>query len=178
MTEKDFITYEYRTKSVKVKDLTRTADLYEAFGWEIVSTERTAVERVTLSLRRDRKLPHRQELNRLERQAEELSGTLDGLERAKRLRADIFAYIFGIVAALVLGGGMCMVMLIEDSVPALIGGIAVGVVGLVLCAVNYPVYRAMVAKKTEQVLPALDENEEKLADLLERGNDLLRADLI
>ena len=37
MQEKDFVSYEYRTKTVKSKDMTKATDMYEAFGWEVTS---------------------------------------------------------------------------------------------------------------------------------------------
>lgn len=64
MQEKDFVSYEYKTVSVKTKDRARAMDLYEAFGWEVAGTAASAVDGVTLSLRRDRHLPHKQELTR------------------------------------------------------------------------------------------------------------------
>lgn len=178
MQEKDFITYEYRTKSVKAEAQTKAMDMYEAFGWEVTATTPTALNGVTLSLKRDRKQNHRQELNKIERQAENVFDAILGLQRAKTFGAKVFAYLFGVVSALVLGGGMCLVMLVENSTPALVGGIVLGLVGIALCAVNYPVYTKIVAAKTNKVLPLIDDNEEKLANLLEKGNDLLRTELI
>ena len=119
MQEKDFIAYEYTSKTVKAEEQARIADLYEAFGWEIVSVSPTALNGVTLSLRRDRKLKHRQELLRLERQAENTLKTIEGLNRSKTLASGIFAYVFGIIAALVLGGGMCLVMLHPGQIAAI-----------------------------------------------------------
>ena len=92
--------------------------------------------------------------------------------------AEIYSRIFGVIATLILGGGMCLVMLIENSIPALVGGIVLGVVGIALCSVNYLIYKKIVEKKTKQVLPVIDDNEEKLSNVLEKGNDLLRTDLI
>ncbi len=178
MQEKDFVSYEYKTRTVKTKDQTRAADLYESFGWEVTAVSPAAIDGVTLSLKRDRKIRHKQELNKCERQAEELFETIGNQESAKTRGASVFAYLFGIVAALIFGGGMCLVMLIEGSIPALAGGIALGVVGLALCGVNVLLYKKIADKKTKQLLPAIDENEEKLANLLEKGNDLLHADVI
>lgn len=178
MQEKDFVSYEYKTVTVKAKDQSKAMDMYEAFGWEVTTTTPTFVDGVTLSLKRDRKQKHKQELIKLERQAEDLTATLNGLERAKTLGGNIFAYVFGVIATLILGGGMCLCMLIENSIPALIGGIVLGIVGIALSAVNYPVFKKIVAKKTKQVLPVIDDNEEKLANILEKGNDLLRTDFI
>lgn len=178
MQEKDFVSYEYKTRMVKTQEQTRAMDMYEAFGWEITGVNTSADGRSTLSFKRDRKLKHRQELNRLERQAEDTFALIVGLNKAKTLGARIFAYTFGIIAALVLGGGMCLTMLTENSAPALVGGIILGIAGIALCAVNYPIYKKIAEKKTAQILPVIDDNEEKLANLLERGNDLLGADVI
>ncbi len=178
MQEKDFVSYEYKTLSVKAKDRARMIDLYEAFGWEVSGTSVSATGGVTLSLKRDRHQRHKQELNRLERQAEETIEAINGLERSKTTGACVLAYLLGIAAALLLGGGMCLVMLLEHSIPAMAGGIVLGVIGLALCGVNYAVYQKFVAKKTKEVLPVIDQTEEKLANLLEKGNDLLKAELI
>lgn len=178
MQEKDFVAYEYKTVTVKAKDQARTMDMYESFGWEITTLTPTWVDGVTLSLKRDRKQKHKQELTKLERQAENLSKTIQGLHRAQTLGASIFAYIFGVIAALILGGGMCMTMLIENNIPAFAGGVVLGVLGIALCCVTYPIYKKLAAKKTQQLLPVIDDNEEKLANLLEKGNDLLCADVI
>ena len=152
--------------------------MYEAFGWEVTATTPNVVDGVTLSLKRDRKLKHKQELTKLERQAEDTFETINGLHRSKTLGASIFAYVFGVIATLVLGGGMCLVMLIENSIPAFVGGIVLGIAGLALCGINYVIYSKMAAKKTKQILPVIDDNEEKLANILEKGSDLLSADLI
>lgn len=178
MQGKDFVSYEYKTVTVKAEHQTKAMDIYEAFGWEITATTPTAINGVTLSLKRDRKQKHKQELTKLERQAEDLADTIDSLERAKTLGANIFSYIFGVIATLIMGGGMCLCMLIVNSIPALVGGIILGVAGIVLCSVNYLIFKTIVAKKTKQVLPVIDDNEEKLANILEKGNGLLSADLI
>ncbi len=178
MQEKDFVSYEYRTKTVKAKDHTKAMDMYEAFGWEVTSTTPAIADGVTLSLKRDRKQKHKQELTRLERQAEDVFETINGLHRAKTAGASIFAYIFGCIAALVLGGGMCLCMLTENNVPAFAGGIILGIAGIAFCGINYFIYKKIAEKKTKTLLPVIDENEEKLANILEKGNGLLNADLI
>lgn len=176
MKEKDFVAYEYATKKVSNANKIKAIDLYESFGWEVTgTTPAQTLGSVTLSLRRDRKIAHRQELVKLQREAEELVEVGNKLEKSKTFGASVFAYIFGCVAALVLGGGMSLVMTV-GGLAATIGGVALGVVGLVGCTVNYPIYAKIADRKTRSVLPLIDDNDEKIADTLEKGNDLLKAD--
>ncbi|MCX4362673.1 MAG: hypothetical protein OSJ74_04755 [Clostridia bacterium] len=177
MQEKDFISYEYKTKTVKAKNHIKAIDMYEAFGWEVTSTIPKLADGITLSLKRNRKQKHKQELTKLERQAEEMIETIEGLHRTKTAGASVFAYIFGCIATLILGGGMSLVML-QNGIPAIVGGIILGVFGITLCSINYHIYRKLVAKKTKTLLPVIDETEEKFANLLEKGNDLLKAEII
>ena len=178
MQEKDFVSYEYRTVSVKTKDQAKAMDIYEAFGWEATGTSPALGDCVTLSLKRDRHIPHKQELNKLQRQAEDTFAAVSRLERSKTLGASVFSYVFGCIAALVLGGGMCLCMLVEGSIPAFAGGIVLGIIGIALCGVNYAIYKKRAEKKTKALLPVIDETEEKLANLSERGNELLSAERI
>ena len=74
--------------------------------------------------------------------------------------AKIFAYIFGVIGALVLGIGMCLAMpeLIEGYMPL---GIAVGVVGMIMVGFNYCIYKAILMsrrnKNKDAVLALSDE---------------------
>ncbi len=69
---------------------------------------------------------------------------LKKLDNKAKLPATIFAYTFGIISALVLGVGMCLAMkVIGSGVAAMVAGIIVGVVGIIGCAVNYPIYKKM-----------------------------------
>ena len=66
--------------------------------------------------------------------------------KAKR-PATVFTYTFGIVSTLVFGTGMCLAMqVIGSGVWGMVLGIAAGVIGLVGCGVNYPIYRKMLEK--------------------------------
>ena len=73
------------------------------------------------------------------------SAALRKLDRKAKLPAYIFTYTFGVIAALLLGVGMCLSMKVigSGSAGAFGAGIAVGVVGLVMIAVNYPIFSRM-----------------------------------
>lgn len=66
------------------------------------------------------------------------------LDNRAKLPATIFTYSCGIVSALVFGTGMCMSMQVIGS--SMVLGIIIGIIGLIGCSVNYPVYKRMLEK--------------------------------
>ena len=66
------------------------------------------------------------------------------LDRKAKLPATIFTYTWGIISALVLGTGMCFAMQVLGSgIIDMVIGIIVGIIGIVGCGVNYPIYNKM-----------------------------------
>lgn len=76
---------------------------------------------------------------------------LDG--RVKR-PAGVFAYVFGSISAIVMGSGMSLVMtdigeqlgMAETMVP----GIVIGVVGLAMAILNYPMYKGILNSRKKK----------------------------
>jgi hypothetical protein len=72
---------------------------------------------------------------------------LKKLDNKAKLPATIFTYTCGIISALVFGTGMCLAMqVISGSIGGMILGIIVGIVGIIGCCVNYPIYKKMLEK--------------------------------
>ena len=72
---------------------------------------------------------------------------LKKLDNKAKLPATIFTYSWGIVSALVFGTGMCLAMQVIDSgLAGMVLGIAVGIIGMIGCGVNYPIYKKMLEK--------------------------------
>ena len=64
------------------------------------------------------------------------------LDRKAKLPATIFTFTFGIISSLVLGTGMCLAMQVIGSGAIMMAlGIIIGIIGIVGCAVNYPIYK-------------------------------------
>ena len=63
--------------------------------------------------------------------------------------AEIFAYTFGVIGSLVLGTGMSLAMQVIGAglAFAMPLGIVVGVVGLAMVGVNYPLYKEILKKR-------------------------------
>jgi len=88
-----------------------------------------------------------------EKQSTELD-ELRRLDNKVKRPAEVFAYVFGSIGAVVMGAGMSLVM---TEIGALIGltsvmapGIAVGVVGLAMVAVNYPIYKRILCGRRKK----------------------------
>lgn len=69
---------------------------------------------------------------------------LKKLDNRAKLPATIFTYTWGIVFALVFGTGMCLAMEVIGS--SMVLGIIVGIIGLIGCGINYPLYKKMLEK--------------------------------
>ena len=94
---------------------------------------------------------------------------LKALDRKVKLPANVFAYVFGSISAIVMGAGMSLVMTdIAETVGIdnpMVVGIIIGVVGLVMAIINYPIYKGILGarrKKYADKIIALSENHEFL----------------
>ncbi|MDE6274972.1 MAG: dihydropteridine reductase [Clostridia bacterium] len=70
---------------------------------------------------------------------------LKALDRKVKKPAKVFAYIFGVIGSLVLGVGMCFAMKVLGDIMAV--GIVVGLLGILMVSINYPIYKQMLKKR-------------------------------
>lgn len=59
----------------------------------------------------------------------------------------VFTWVMGVVGALILGFGMSNIMVDTPSKTQILVGILTGVVGLLICVLNYPIYSYRKANK-------------------------------
>ena len=89
----------------------------------------------------------------MEKEATELDALRELDAKVKR-PANVFGYTFGSIAAIIMGAGMSLVM---TDIGAIIGitstmipGIAIGVVGLGLALINYPIYKGILNSRKKK----------------------------
>ncbi len=76
-------------------------------------------------------------------------------------KATVVSLVLGILGALIMGSGMSLVMtdigelLGLNATLAMLVGIGVGVVGMVMAGVAYPVYNRIVKKQREKIAPEI-----------------------
>ncbi|MBO5067410.1 MAG: dihydropteridine reductase [Clostridia bacterium] len=71
------------------------------------------------------------------------------LDRKVKKPARIFAYVFGTIASLVLGLGMCFAMKVFENTSTLmmIVGILIGLVGIFAVSINYFIYKKILERR-------------------------------
>lgn len=76
---------------------------------------------------------------------------LKALDKKVKRPANLFGWVFGSVGALVMGVGMSLVMTDLGTTlnlgNAMVPGIGIGVAGLVMAIVNYPIYTRILQKR-------------------------------
>lgn len=83
------------------------------------------------------------------------------LDGAVTQKAQAVSLVFGVVGALVLGTGMSLAMTDLGQILgayadwAMVLGILIGIVGIVLVCVAYPIYNRIVRKEREKIAPEI-----------------------
>lgn len=77
---------------------------------------------------------------------------LKKLDNKARVPAQVFTLTFGIIAALIMGVGMCLCMnVIGNGSPfMMVLGIVVGLIGIAIMSINYPIYKIMIEKSKKK----------------------------
>lgn len=86
----------------------------------------------------------------MEKQTTELD-ELRKLDAEVKRPANLFAYVFGSVSAIVMGAGMSLVMTEIGAVlglaSSMVPGIVIGIIGLAMALINYPIYMNILASR-------------------------------
>ena len=93
--------------------------------------------------------------------------TEDKMEQLRRLDAAVtqkatsVSLVFGVIGALILGMGMSLAMTDIGKNIGLLGGMAmligilIGIIGIVLVSVAYPIYNSIIKKEREKIAPEI-----------------------
>ena len=100
-----------------------------------------------------------------EKQHTELDA-LKALDAKVKKPANVFAYIYGSVSAIVMGAGMSLVMTdigaMVGLASAMVPGIAIGVVGMAMALSTYPIYKKMLNARKKKYAPEILKLSEKI----------------
>ena len=111
----------------------------------------------------------------MEKQTSELDA-LRKLDAKVKRPANVFAYVFGSISAIIMGAGMSLIM---TDIGATIGmdatmipGILIGVLGMILALVNYPVYRGILGNRKKKYSAEILALSEKIMNKQLKGDEL------
>ena len=93
--------------------------------------------------------------------------SLRELDAKVKRPANVFAYVFGSISAIIMGCGMSLVMTdIADSiglgVDPMKAGIVIGVAGMMLALLNYPMYKGILNSRKKKYGAKILELSEKI----------------
>lgn len=93
---------------------------------------------------------------------------LKALDAKVKRPANVFAYTYGSVSAIIMGAGMSLVMTEIGAILGLTGvmvpGIAIGVVGLAMALSTYPIYKKLLCSRKKKYAPQILQLSEKLME--------------
>lgn len=91
---------------------------------------------------------------------------LKALDKKVKRPAFVFAYIFGSISSIIMGTGMSLVMTdIGETVgitDPMVPGIAIGVVGMLMAIINYPIYKGILSSRRKKYADKIIELSDKI----------------
>lgn len=173
-----FVGYEYKQIVTDEDKVSFLMDGYRNFGWEVDDNISFSVvdhvtkvrSNVVLRLKRNRKIINKMELTRLQRNFEFCLKEIENLEKSKISKATMYAIIVGIIGTSFMAGSVFAVtadppkiaLCILLAIPAFAGWI-----------LPYFLYKSMVRKRTQIVDCLIEEKQDEIFEICEKGNKLL-----
>ena len=91
---------------------------------------------------------------------------LKALDAKVKRPANVFAYVFGAVSSIIMGTGMSLVMTDLGEMlglgDMLLPGIAIGIVGLVMALLTYPIHKKILSSRRKKYGPEILRLSEKI----------------
>lgn len=91
---------------------------------------------------------------------------LKALDAKVKRPANVFAYVFGSIGAIVMGSGMSLTMTdIGDAIGidnVMLWGIVIGVIGMFMAIINYPIYKGILSSRRRKFAARIMELSESI----------------
>ena len=168
----NFVGYEYKEISADSGKASMLLDGYLNFGWtadENLQPSRI-LGKVTVKLKRDRKIMNKAELTRLQRHFESCINEIDEMEASKTQTATIWALVIGIIGTAFMAGS---VFAVTAAAPMVALCIILAIPGFIGWALPYVVYKRKVAQRVEKITPLIEQKYDEIYEICEKGSKLL-----
>ena len=168
----NFIGYEYKEVYAEQEKASMYMDGYLNFGWLPDGNIQPSriLGKVSIKLKRDRKILNKAELTRLQRHFDACMKEIDALEKSKTDSATIWAIGIGILGTAFMVGSVFAVV---ATPPIILLCIILAVPGFIGWILPYFVFRKVVQKRIEKITPLIEQKYDEIYEICEKGNKLL-----
>ncbi|MGN0747198.1 MAG: hypothetical protein ACI4ML_11025 [Aristaeellaceae bacterium] len=167
-----FVAYEYQERTVEQRYASYYEDGYGYFGWQVEAQliTRNTEERVLLRLKRDRRIPNKTELTRLQRQFEAIMEDVRRLEHSVQNQATMASLGCGLAGTVFMGGSTFAV---TAATPIVWLCAVLAVPGFLLWGAAYPLYRYVRKRRAQEVQPLVEGKLDEMYEVCEKASRLL-----
>lgn len=182
-TENRFIAYEYKQFKTESRRASFYIDGYANFGWELDHNVMTASKetesarvvpgsqtRITIQLKRDRRILNKAELTRLQRNFEACAAEIDALEKAKTTAATIASLTLGIIGTAFMAG---VTFAVTAEPMHVLLCVVLAIPGFLCWILPFFVYKKIRRKQTEKMESLIEAKYDEIYELCEKGSKLL-----
>ena len=164
-----FVAYEYTNVDIPREKAPLYADIYRSLGWtDDGHHDGTAsAGHVTLTLKRNRDLAHRDVLHQLQKSMEQALHAIERLEASEHTRPTAGAMTVGLLGSVFMAGSVFSLL---DDLTLL--SIVLGVVGIGLWCVAYPTFRVLRSGRRAAVRAQLDREYDLIYDHAAKAHQL------
>lgn len=175
---KKFIGYEYKEVTAEGSMASFLIDGYENFGWEPDGNLMTEFRdrrsgkqgKVTICLKRNRKIVNKTELTRLQRNFEACVREIDAMEKSKTSSAAVWALTVAVLGTAFMAGSTFAV---TGQPPHILLCILLAVPGFLGWILPYFIYKKTVNRQTEKLNPLIEAKYDEIYEICEKGSKLL-----
>lgn len=174
--QRNYVGYEYKEVAADNSMISLLLDGYENFGWELNENlpesgiGGRASSKTLLRMKRDRKILNKAELTRLQRNFEACILEIQTLEQRKTSAATAYAIILGVIGTAFMAGS---VFAVTAQPPHYILSTLFAIPGILGWIFPYLLYKKIVGKQTEKIVPLIEAKYDEIYEICEKGNKLL-----
>lgn len=168
-----FVGYEYMETMVFQDRASMYIDGYMNFGWILDDKAPTSLNpmgKITLKLKRDRKLLNKTELTRLQRHFEACMVEIEAMEKSKTSIATMWALIIAFMGTAFMTGAVFAVV---HEPPLILLSILLALPAFIGWLLPPFAYKVLVHKKTVEMEPLIEGKYDELYEVCEKGNRLI-----
>ena len=171
-TGRGYVGYEYKELLADSERASLLLDAYMNFGWTPDENLRSSgiLGRVSIKLKRDRKILNKVELTRLQRHFESCLNEIDEMEKSKTQSATIWSLAIGIIGTAFLAGS---VFAVTAAPPLIALCVILGIPGCVGWTLPYFVFKKMLRQRIEKTAPLIEQKYDEIYEICEKGSRLL-----